>query len=239
MAITQAEINGVTLVENSKNAKLGPNVWATYVSQTTCPLSCPFRGNGCYAEAGHMRFVTTRLNRAAVTSLEATVNEADKIRAVGSWGHGRLHVVGDATTDEQARILADAVAYYQTRWVNKGKPAPNVWTYTHGHDTKRESWGTISVLRSCETVTQAVKAMDDGFAAAIVIDYATDAPFAHPDDPSVTVIPCREQTGAAKDCASCRLCMRDDILLRKRAVIGFKPHGTSKARCMKVIAQAS
>ncbi len=36
-------------VETSENAKTGA-VIATYVSQDSCPSSCPLRGAGCYAE---------------------------------------------------------------------------------------------------------------------------------------------------------------------------------------------
>lgn len=236
MATTQAEQTGVTLVTNSQNAKLGQGVWATYVSQVTCPLSCPFRGNGCYAESGHMRFVSTRLNRAQVTPDEVIATEADKIRAVTYWGPGRIHVVGDATTDKQAAMLADAVAHYQKRWAGKALPKPPVWTYTHGHETRRESWGSISVLRSCENVSQVRKAFNDGFAAALVIVCESDKAFPHPEDNSITVVPCPQQTRPGVTCASCGLCARDELLRAKRIAIGFTPHGTAKRRVLEVLA---
>lgn len=38
---------GTILVLNSKNAKLGPGVAATYVSQESCPKTCPLLDDGC------------------------------------------------------------------------------------------------------------------------------------------------------------------------------------------------
>ena len=51
------------LVKISSNAKIG-KIPATNSSRLTCPDSCPFKLNGCYADAGFH----TRLNWDKVTS---------------------------------------------------------------------------------------------------------------------------------------------------------------------------
>jgi len=53
---------GAALVLSSTNAKLGLAA-ATYLPLSTCPAACPLRGSGCYAESGHVGFVTRRLER--------------------------------------------------------------------------------------------------------------------------------------------------------------------------------
>ena len=49
------------LAKSSRNAKTGPIPVSTS-SATTCPDSCPFKRNGCYAEGGplamHWRAIT-------------------------------------------------------------------------------------------------------------------------------------------------------------------------------------
>src|SRR3712207_595599 len=51
-----------TATNRSKNRKLG-DAAVTYVSQQSCPRTCPFYRAGCYAEQGPMgMFVTSRLN---------------------------------------------------------------------------------------------------------------------------------------------------------------------------------
>jgi hypothetical protein len=37
---------------HSQNRKLG-GMHVTYAAQVTCPRTCPFLQNGCYAESGH------------------------------------------------------------------------------------------------------------------------------------------------------------------------------------------
>lgn len=218
-------------VEKSNNDKTGP-VSATWVAQNSCPSSCPHMGAGCYAETGKAGFTTSRVNRAAGDHPELTPAEIAQIEAAGidtltGKRDLRLHVVGDARTDKAAQILAAAADRYIARGHAKGKTV-RVWTYTHARDTKRASWGRISVLRSCETLHHVKAAHAAGYAAAIVIpEHVHDTAF---KNGGFTFIPCPQQTGRAANCQACGLCMQDTKLHAAKRVIVFAAHGLAKRK---------
>jgi hypothetical protein len=222
----------VAAVELSDNSKIG-RVSATWVAQNSCPPSCPHKGSGCYAESGMAGFTTARLNKAGRDNTELSPADIATIEAAGidtltGRRDLRLHVVGDARTDKAAQILAAAADRYIARGAAKNK-AVRVWTYTHARDTRRESWGRISVLRSCETMPQVRAAHAAGYAAAIVIpEHVHDR--AYKLDGEYTGIPCPEQTGRAANCQACGLCMQDSKLHARKNVIVFAAHGQGKKK---------
>lgn len=228
---------------HSDNSKLG-DAAATYVAQVSCPSDCVFyAGGGCYAEGGRLgKFVTEPLNDAAArtgaTALDAAHAEAaviDGLVVPAGWPL-RLHTVGDCATDEAARVVAAAAARYVARG---GGP---VWTYTHAWRTvARASWGTVSVLASCETAQDVWDARQRGYATAIVVPefpghrrYAPGYPgvgaYTAPGAPlAQDVLPCPAQT-RGRTCSTCRLCL-DDVALRRRGYsIGFEVHGVPYAQ---------
>jgi hypothetical protein len=229
----RASINDlIAAVEKSDNDKTGP-VSCTWVAQISCPPSCPHMGAGCYAEGGMAGFTTARLNKAArefatLSPAAIAMIEAAGIDKLTGKRDLRLHVVGDARTDKAAQILAAAADRYIARGAAKNK-AVRVWTYTHARDTRRASWGRISVLRSCETMPQVRAAHAAGYAAAIVIpEHVHDR--AYKLDGEYTGIPCPEQTGRAANCQACGLCMQDSKLHARKNVIVFAAHGQGKKK---------
>ncbi len=215
-------IKPVIAVEKSQNAKIG-TVSATYVSQSSCPRSCPFFGNGCYAEQGLTGIHTKKLNKSTVTDLvEIAEAEAKGIRGLSGKYPLRLHVVGDCTTDECASIVSSAADEYAEI---EGSP---VWTYTHAHNTRRESWGKVSVLRSCENMEQVKQATEDGFASAMVVS-EFDKETSYDIGDGYRGIPCPQQTGKAKTCVDCGLCQRDAKLRDAKLVVLFAAHGSRKS----------
>lgn len=217
----------VTAVEISDNAKLG-KISATMASQVTCPKSCPLYNNGCYAQSGRANLTTSRLNSSEIKFPLAVMKiHAEKIRQLSGRRMLRLNVVGDCDFDEGAKILAQAAKEHTEKC---GMP---VFTYTHGHETKRESWGEISVLRSCETFGQVKKAHKDGFASAMVVNsHDSDKAVKHED---FTIIPCPQQTGRVANCAACKLCAQGDKLHAKKAVIAFAIHGARATRAKEIL----
>lgn len=217
----------VIAVEISDNSKVG-KISITAASQSSCPPTCPLRGAGCYAEVGRANLVTSRLNLSQVTDpVHIAKLEAESIRKLSGRRMLRLHVVGDCYVDEGAKILAEAAAEHTAKM---GKP---VFTYTHGHSTKRSSWGSISVLRSCEKFEQVEQAHKDGFAAAMVVE-SHESKKAYRKN-GFTIIPCPQQTGSVKDCAQCKLCSQDKKIHSKRAVIAFAIHGARERKAREVL----
>lgn len=224
-----------TAVELSSNRKTGP-ISATYAAIDTCPKSCPFLNAGCYAQSGHCAFTLGRLNKDAriggFSALEIAKHEADQIDRLSGYYPLRLHVVGDCATDESAKVIAAAFRRYHRRHQRVA------WTYTHAwRDVSRKSWGTISVLASCETLNEAREAMKRGYAAAVVFP-SRESMLASLKDwrkEKLAIQPCLEQHNGTK-CSECRMCWYDKALLRQGTIIGFIPHGSgAKAVAREII----
>lgn len=210
----------VIATEKSANRKIGP-VSTTYASQASCPKSCPFFNNGCYAEGGLVGIHTAKLNKATTAGtrpIDVARAEAAAIGTLSGTRPMRLHIVGDCRTVMATLTVAKAVREYIA------KAGQKVWTYTHAwRKVPRIAWDGVSVLASCENTTDAKKAMKRGYAAAIVVDHH-ESDKAYKVD-GLTVIPCPEQTGKAASCADCRLCWNDTALRNRSAVIAFAAHG--------------
>lgn len=225
---TSNVVNGAIAVEKSSNRKIG-EASATYVSQASCPTSCPFRGSGCYAESGFVGITTKRLNKSTETdAVTLARQEADAILSLSGKRDLRLHVVGDSTTEEGTRILADAASSYTARY---GK---TVWSYTHAQDIPRGAWGEVSILRSVETVKAAKQASDAGYAAAMVVESFEDTK-AYPIGEGLTGIPCPVQTGKADSCVKCRLCLNADKLHAKNRVVLFEAHSDRASKVKQAL----
>lgn len=198
---------------------------ATYVSQQSCPRSCPFLNNGCYAEQGMTGIHTKRLNKGKASPLALAKEEHCQILGLAGDKPLRLHVVGDCKTTAAARWVSMAAEVYQSR-----HEMP-VWTYTHAwRDVPREAWGEVSVLASCETEEQAEQAMQAGYAACITLPALPTRGRAWKTWRGHTIIPCPEQTRRSDSCTTCRLCWDDKALRDRRAVIGFGAHGSGRKR---------
>jgi len=219
-----------TAVYRASNRKLSVNreVSATYTSQISCHPGCPWRGSGCYAEQGLTAFTTNRLNRAAVnlevTPRDVAIAEASAIDNLRGTLPLRLHVVGDCPDAETSGIVAQAAERYRTR---TGAP---VWTYTHTPDVPRQVWGSVSILRSCDTPDQIPGEHERGYACALVVpDKFTNNRLVDCGG-GFRGIPCPQQTGTKPDCVSCRLCWRDGYLHSNRLVILFQPDGRTEGK---------
>ena len=221
---------GVSAVEVSQNSKIGI-VSATYVSQDSCWNGCPFKGHGCYAEHDLVQFTTNRVNREStanqLNALTLAINEANAIDSLSGQLPLRLHVVGDCQTDEIASIVSAAAMRYLSKHGHK------VWSYTHvWRDVARESWKNVSILASCESTADALRAMANGYAAAVVFPDAQSIPV---KSAYMNVVHCPQQTGKTLNCTTCKLCWNADRLLATRTVIGFTAHGGGEAKATAIL----
>lgn len=223
----------------------GPRCANTYVSiEATCPSSCTFKGNGCYAQTGFtskaVRLLDARGARGAARNVDQPmIDEAMAIdqlfvRGVpqdggrdGTSGRDlRLHMSGDVTSKWGARILARAAERYQERG------GGSVWSYTHRFmEVPREDWGPINVLASVENFKDAYRARLRGYAPAWTFAELPKGPARAGKafkQPGVTLIPCpfeaREMT-----CVRCRLCLDHDLVDRAIGV-AFSFHGPSSGK---------
>ncbi len=227
--------NPAVAVETTENRKTG-RVSATYVSQSSCPGNCPLFHAGCYAEHG-LPFMTTRRVNASPVSDPAEIarQEAAEIDKLTGLNLLRLHVVGDATTDQAASIIAEAAERYTAR---HGRP---VWTYTHAwRDVDRDSFGPINVSASCESADDISAAKARGYSTVVIYDIGdrdkwhsatADRPFVMQDSHGQEhkIVPCPEQFGRAINCASCKGLCTDTANMRKHDLtVGFVTHGVRR-----------
>jgi len=223
---------GAAASPRTSNIKLGP-VAATYVSQKSCPKTCPFYNNGCYAEYGPMYWaVTSKVNASAGddTTTQLAKDEAALIDELPADVPLRLHVVGDCSTKTAAAIVSAAADRYEERGAAAGNEA-SVWTYTHAwKKVPRKEWKQVSVLASCENADQVKEATEAGYATAVVVpEFKQNSAY---EADGIKLIPCPQQTGKCASCLDCKLCTRDATLRNRGLTIAFIPHGpgTKKVR---------
>lgn len=239
-----AKLSPVELVPDAAGGKMrpipqGPFCASTYVSiRSTCPDSCAFKDNGCYAQGGSSRRIMRKLDAAAQDPAIVMAAEATLMGEAfgGIWGGRvpqdgarggrdlRLHVGGDVHATLGAGILALAAR----SWLARGGGA--VWTYTHRwREIPRRAWGLISVWASCETVADVRAAWTMGYRAALVHDrepHKSGRAFhldgGTGDGVAIRVVPCPYETRGVT-CVKCRLCL--DAPIDRNVVIGFRAHG--------------
>jgi hypothetical protein len=115
------------------NSKLGSNCFV--VSRPvgdTCPSSCHFLGNGCYAEHTEKRFPVART--AAAKNL---ITDKNKIRslillAISQNKSIRIHERGDFGKNDKIDLeYIDNWAWACQSVLDNGLELPKIWTYTH------------------------------------------------------------------------------------------------------------
>lgn len=214
----------------SSNTKTGP-IPTTMTEKDSCPVTCPLRGNGCYAENFPLSLHWGRVSESGV-SADTLARELRNLPRGQLWRHnvaGDLpHDANGIKLDEMAPII-DAV---------KSRGLKTI-LYTH-HRRPQDYKGQralhdagIHVNVSCESPESAMSAMSAGLNAVCIMP---------PDAPKVTtyqngatgeryarVVICPAQTNDKTTCASCGLCAKDRT--KDRVIIGFLPHG---ARAKKV-----
>jgi hypothetical protein len=215
----------ITAGEISLNVKTGP-VSVTLAPIETCPRDCPFIEKGCYAKYGNMAIHTKRLApEKKMTKTALAIEEAEAIRGLSGRRELRLHVVGDCATKKAAEIVTEACEEYSDRY---GQP---VWTYTHAWKrVPREAWGSVSVIASCETMTEVLSAHKRGYACALVGDIA------EPEKRlGFTLTPCSQQMDKNIDCLNCRICLDDKKMREQKRVVMFAPHGSCKNAVRNIV----
>jgi len=213
-------------VEFSENSKLG-GMSTTYAAIGSCPADCPFKkARACYGMSGPIGWQWLKLGGRGVDLIAK--DEAKAIDGLSGMNDLRIHALGDCSTNEAAKLISAAAERYMKR--SRGRST--AFTYTHAwRNVDRKSWGKVSVVASCETAEMVKEAKARGYATAVVVEkHESDKAYIHQ---GIKVVPCQEQTGRAKSCAECRLCLHDDKLKAANVTIAFQAHGPSlKAKAM-------
>jgi len=240
----------LTLV--SGNAKTGPIPVST-TERSTCPGACPFKANGCYADAGPLA-----LHWSKVSAGERGFDWHYLCAAVAAFDVGTLwrhDQAGDLPGDG---VLIDHAAMIDLVRANVGRRG---FTYTHysmEHEANRAAVRnsnacgfTVNVSANGMEDIDALRALDVGPVVTVLpIDYQrrmikgafvesladyrermTTLPLMTEAGARVVVCPATYRDDVT--CASCQLCQR-----QRDSVVGFPAHGTSARKASDVASGA-
>jgi len=219
------------ITPKSKNAKVG-KMAVTTSTATTCPTSCPFKSNGCYADSGPLKLHWDKVTREERGDDWSTFISKIKDMPEGSkWRHNQAgDLPGDMEKLDNEKCIELAKA-------NKGKRG---FTYTH-YDVLDNFQNAITVNMmnhlgftvnvSANNLEHADKLCDMDIApvaTVLPIDQTTNT--VTPKGRKVVVCPATYKDDVS--CASCMLCEKWD----RNVVVGFPAHGTSKKKAAMVAA---
>ena len=221
------------LTRVSSNIKTGPIPVSTS-SRSTCSPSCPFAGNGCYAESGPLA-----LHWAKITRGERGVPFREFLASIAAlpigqiWRHNQAGDLPHTAGRISRRFIRAIVA------ANRGKRG---YTYTH-HDLKLGE--NLSLIRSANrngfTVnvsTESESAADSAIAAglpAVMAVPSTESRVTWSTAAGNRVLVCPAQRSDTKTCADCKLCHKRGA----RVIIAFLAHGTGRRKAEQAITAAT
>jgi len=215
------------LVRASRNRKTGP-IPVTTTSANSCPPTCSFKGNGCYADSGplaiHWRHVSDGRRGGTFGEL---LQEIATLRRHALWRHNQA---GDLTPEAPGVI--DARMLTRLAMANRGRRG---FTYTHYPPTPCNQAAILNANRlgftvnlSAETLAQADAYADLGIAPVVVVlPQGVTKPTRTPAGRQVIV--CPASTGNS-DCLNCGICQQRDRV----AIVGFPAHGAGAQRVQAI-----
>lgn len=213
----------------SSNAKTGPIPVSTS-SRATCSPSCPFFGNGCYAETGPLA-----LHWAAVTRGDRGEPLREFLARIAALPPGQLHRINQAgdlphTAGKISRRFMRSIVA-----ANRGRRG---FTYSH-HDLsigenlaliRNANRNGFTVNVSTETETAADRAISAGLPAVLAVpsDETRDA-WQTAAGNRVVVCPAQRQDGIT--CSTCELCQHRPA----KMIVAFRTHGTGRRKADQAI----
>jgi hypothetical protein len=162
-----------------------------------------------------------RLTKASVNAplIQIQTQECDGIKALSGELILRLKVGGDTPNPQYAEGLRDACEVYTAK---HGMPA---YGYTHNWaNIERQSFGNISMLASCDNVSDIPVAKSRGYATATLVSQFPQGAKTF-EIHGQKLIPCPNQVNEKIQCVDCKLCTRDSILRAKDLTVAFRAHG--------------
>ena len=219
------------ITPKSKNAKVG-KMAVTTSTATTCPTSCPFKSNGCYADSGPLKLHWDKVTEGDRGDDWSTFIDKIKDLPAGSkWRHNQAGDLPGDTKDLDSTKCVDLAK------ANKGKRG---FTYTH-YDVldNFQNAITVNIMNhlgftvnvSANNLEHADKLCDLDIApVATVLPIEQTTNTVTPKGRKVVVCPATYKDDVS--CASCMLCEKWD----RNVVVGFPAHGTSKKKAAAIAA---
>jgi len=219
------------ITPKSKNVKVG-KMAVTTSTATTCPTSCPFKSNGCYAYGYPLKGHWDKVTEGERGDDWSTFIDKIKDMPAGSkWRHNQAgDLPGDMEKLDNEKCIELAKA-------NEGKRG---FTYTH-YDVldNFQNAITVNIMNhlgftvnvSANNLEHADKLCDLDIApVATVLPIEQTTNTVTPKGRKVVVCPATYKDDVS--CASCMLCEKWD----RNVVVGFPAHGTSKKKASAIAA---
>ena len=216
-------------VKKSGNKKTG-FMPVTYNSRLSCPNSCIFKNNGCYADNYH-----TRLNWDKVTSGErgGTFKELlNNIKALKPGTIWRACVAGDIPSNNKGEISRTYI-----KGITEANKGLKGYTYTHNRldigenisllKTANKKGFTVNI--STETEAAADNAVLNSLPAVIVVK-STETRRSWFTKNKNKILVCPAQTNGI-NCIDCQLCQSRP----KNLIIAFLAHGNMSKLIDKIL----
>ena len=219
------------ITPKSKNAKVG-KMAVTTSTATTCPTSCPFKSNGCYADSGPLKLHWDKVTEGDRGDDWPTFLDKIKDLPAGSkWRHNQAGDLPGDTKDLDSTKCVDLAK------ANEGKRG---FTYTH-YDVldNFQNAITVNIMNnlgftvnvSANNLDHADKLCDMDIApVATVLPIEQTTNTVTPKGRKVVVCPATYKDDVS--CADCMLCEKRD----RKVIVGFPAHGTSKKKAAMVAA---
>lgn len=218
------------LVRVSRNRKTGP-IPVTTTSANSCPPTCSFKGNGCYAESGPLALHWRRVSEGRRGhTFDEFLQDIGTLRRHALWRHNQA---GDLTPEAPGVI--DAAKLTKLAMANRGRRG---FTYTHYAPTPGNRTAILSANRlgftvnlSAETLAQADDYAALGIAPVVVVlPLGIVKPTHTPAGRQVIV--CPASTGNS-DCLNCGICQQRGRV----SIVGFPACGSGAGRVQTVFFQ--
>lgn len=197
--------------------KTGP-VSAWYTSENTCPNTCPFKGNGCYAENFHCHMAWKK----ATNPLEDCYQKSEE---VGLLDLMRLNIAGDLAIPGTSKINLALVDWLIRRFGGRTK----AWGYTHCRPdafnkavVQYANANGLALSFSVESLKKAQELQAEGVPVVVATDKikATDN----------TYHLCQGGKNGV-NCRKCRICLNSS----REKIVVFNLHGTKAKAARKAV----
>lgn len=205
----------------SHNRKTGP-IPTSMTAKVSCPSTCPFKGNGCYAEGGPTNMWWDKCDMPKDDFL-------NNVRSLPSGQFWRHNVAGDLIHVNgliHGHFLSKLIS------ANRGKKG---FTYTHHlpslgrnkEHIQHANANGFTVNLSANTLDQAVEYSEIG-PTVVAVKSTTTKNFKYKGKQFVV---CPATYRDKITCANCQLCQKAN----RNCIVAFPAHGVSKRKMDKVL----
>lgn len=217
----------IKFISNSKNIKTGA-MSQTYTSSNTCPTSCKFKCNGCYAKSGHCAINWRKVDKGEGNNVTTPENLKQVVENNPCTPVIRHNVAGDIAREGTSNIDEKLVKSL----INAFK-GHIVYTYTHCTPNKRN----ITIAKearkcnfiinfSCETKEAVEKCRANDVPAVLTVSTMSKATRRINN---VTYAQCPATLHENIQCVNCGKCWKGD----RKSVVVFPVHGAGKGKAKR------